>query len=138
MKKIDRAIENYQCCGCMRGSDISCFKPDSDSSACGSHKVGTFTSYGSIFLGLPKGFNRLGGLGEMKLLIFTDWKDFEQKAGYDNYNIPTWKYLDEHGNTLIRGLKPRLNTPFLHVIIGNHLDRVNCLEVSAEMIEYMD
>ena len=57
---------------------------------------------------------------------------------YDMFNIPVWKYLDEHGNTLVRGIMPRRNEPFLHIYIGNCIDKINCLEITKQNIDEMD
>ena len=139
-KAIKKVIETYQCPGCISGCDISCYEKNEYSVACKNHRAGTLISgIGKIFSGMPKGFNRLGcgfGNGEnLKIYIF----ESVQEQKYDKFNIPVWKYLDENGNTLVRGISPRINAPFLHVFIGNEaMNRVKCFEVSEEMIEEMD
>lgn len=59
-----KLIENFQCPGCVRGSDITCgaFKLWKESGvSCRGHIPGTALSgVGYILLGMPKGFNRLG------------------------------------------------------------------------------
>ena len=62
---IKSAVETYQCSGCVSGSSIKCFNscPDFKTNyACDSHVAGTIIMphIGTVFLGLPKGFNRLG------------------------------------------------------------------------------
>lgn len=134
---IKNAVETYQCPGCVCGHDISCYQNSkSIGFECSKHVPGTtiFPTIGRIFLGMPKGFNRQGPYGDMVLCMFNDPKEY----GYDKFNIPCWKYLDEHGNTLVRGLRPRLNESFLHVIIGSHLDEINCLEITDKDREEMD
>ena len=110
-KKVSVAIERYQCSGCVSGSDTSCFKENvAGGVGCGKHFSGTIIiGVGKVFLGLPKGFNRLGHFDNMKPTIFKSFKDFTE-TGWDEYNAfnrPVWKYLDEHGNTIVRGLMPR-------------------------------
>jgi len=63
---------------------------------------------------------------------------FKENGFYDNFNVPCWKHLDKHGNTLVRGLKPRLNMPFLHIYLGDVRDQVECLEITKEDIDNMD
>jgi len=41
---VIKAIEEYQCSGCMIGGDISCFKPYADGVGCGRHFAGTIIS----------------------------------------------------------------------------------------------
>lgn len=76
-RKIKNAIEEYQCPGCTNGSNTSScalwaanddFQND-DNKACKAHSPGTFTSVGPVFLGLPKGFNRLGPIASKYLPI---------------------------------------------------------------------
>ena len=71
-KKVSVAIERYQCSGCIVGSNTSCFKANENSGGigCGKHLSSIIISgVGKVFLGLPKGFNRLGHLEAMKQLI---------------------------------------------------------------------
>ena len=141
-KKVSVAIERYQCSGCISGSDTSCFKEnEAGGVGCGKHFSGTIISgVGKIFLGLPKGFNRLGHYDNMKPTIFKSFKYFIESdwGEYDNFNRPVWKHLDKHGNTLVRGLMPRRNEPFLHIFLENCISQIHCLEISKEDIENMD
>lgn len=132
-------IEKYQCPGCIVCSDNKCFKKG-DNLECGRHVPGTIIiGIGILFLGLPKGFCRLGVSTPEKYKI-SIFKNLESVwgQGYDKFNIPVWKHLDEHGNTLIRGLTPRNNQPFLHVIIGDYIDQIDCYEVTKKDLTEMD
>ena len=88
------------------------------------------------FSAMPAGFNRLGPYDRMRLIIHEEWND--EEIEFTKWNIPVWKQLDKHGNTLVRGLRPRLNEPFVVIILGNHLDKIDCYEVTKEDCEYMD
>lgn len=141
--RVKKAIERYQCSGCISGSDTSCFKENEIAGGvgCGKHLSGTtIIGIGKVFLGLPKGFNRLGRLGDMKPIIFNNFKEFSESGwgSYEKFNRPVWKHLDEHGNTLVRGLMPRRNEPFLHIFLENCIDKIDCLEISQEDINEMD
>jgi hypothetical protein len=83
---VKKAIEEYQCSGCMTGSNTECFEPCSTGIGCGKHYAGTmiFPGIGKIFLGLPKGFNRLGEIKDMKPFIFEDLKNWGE---YNKFNI---------------------------------------------------
>ena len=75
----------------------------------------------------------------MKPTIFKDYQEFNSDGGkYDKLNIPVWKHLDKHGNTLVRGLIPRRNEPFLHIFLENCISQIHCLEISNEDIKNMD
>lgn len=142
-KKVAIAVERYQCSGCISGYGTSCFQPNETAGGvgCGKHTSGTIiSSIGNIFLGLPKGFNRLGHLDSMKPIVFKDFKDFAESdwRSYSKFNIPVWKHLDEFGNTLVRGLMPRRNEPFLHIFLENCLDKIDCLEITKTDINDMD
>ena len=135
---VKTAIENYQCSGCMNGGDTSCFASnDSGGVGCGKHYAGTMiTTIGKIFLGLPNGFNRLGDKKEMKPNIYetfdsSDWK-------YNMWNIPVWKYLNQDGHTIVRGVMPRRNDSFIHIFLENCLDKINCLEITQDDVDGMD
>lgn len=92
---IKKAIEQYQCSGCVSGCDTTCFQKNTNGGiGCGKHLSGTiFSGIGNIFLGLPKGFNRLGKYTSMKPSIFETFESGQKEWEYDKWNIPTWKYL---------------------------------------------
>lgn len=139
MKKlIKESIEEYQCSGCVSGSDVSCFKSNETGGVgCGKHHAGTIgTGIGNFFLGMPIGFNRLGEYRKLKPNIYetfdsSDWK-------YNMWNIAVWKHLSKEGHTFVRGMMPRKNEPFIHVYLENCMDKINCLEISQNDIDEMD
>lgn len=139
--KIKKAIKEYQCSGCMNGHDpikSGCFKPCDTGCGCGAHFAGTFMTggIGKLFLGMPKGFNRLGKDEKMHPYIF---ENFQKDWGeYDKFNVPVWKYLDENGNTIVRGLQPRLNIPFIHIHLSDYRDKIDCMEITIDDINEMD
>ena len=132
---VINAVEEYQCPGCVCGSDITCYEK-SDNLACEKHCVGTLISgVGKIFLGMPKGFNRLGFMDKTKIYIFEKLTD---GWGYDKFNIPVWKYLNEHNNTVVRGICPRTNYAWIHIFLENCIDKIECLEITKNDIDEMD
>jgi hypothetical protein len=139
MKVLD-AIREYQCPGCCDGCEPEEAPESPMGVGCKKHHPGTIGSgMGSIFLGMPKGFNRLGHFDSMRLQIYESYQQKMQGYGdYDKFNVPCWKYLDEHGNTLVRGLSPRINMPFLHVILEDCRDNINCREIFKEDLDKMD
>ena len=86
-------IEEYQCPGCVCESDTNCYKSESESLECTKHVAGTmaFPMIGSFFLGMPKGFNRLGSEEKLKINIFASFSD--------GWGIPSLMYL--FGNILM-------------------------------------
>lgn len=144
-KKQKQAVEIYQCPGCVVGCGTKCFEPDVESVGCKKHVAGTtiLPDIGRIFLGMPNGFNRLGSSDSLRISIFEGVSKAEGgwgfgRTGYGKFNVPVWKHLDEHGNTLIRGISPRINWPFLHIYLGDHRECVECFEITTEDVEYMD
>ena len=138
-ENVKNAVENYQCTGCMVGGDVSCFKGNSKGGVgCGKHYAGTgvLGGVGKIFLGLPKGFNRLGKDVELQPIIFDKFEDSDWE--YNMWNVPVWKHLNEEGHTLVRGMMPRRNEPFLHIYLENCIDKINCLEISKDDVKGMD
>lgn len=146
---VKEAIERYQCPGCVSGSNISCgaFKKDdiNEGVGCGGHTVGTMVfGIGSFFLGMPKGFDRLGhphedSRADLSVVIFETREDgWQEPTGYKKWNIPVWKYLNEQGHTFVRGLSPRTNRPFLHVYLEDCMDKIDCLEITQEDVDGMD
>jgi len=136
--KNKTAVEEYQFSGCISGYNVECFvKSEFGGIGCGKHLAGTFlTGVGKILLGMPKGFNRLGESTNLRPEIYnlfdeSDWK-------YNMWNIPCWKFKDEFGNTIVRGLMPRRNEPFIHIYLEDCLDKIDCLEITQEDVNGMD
>ena len=136
--KIKLAIESYQCSGCMCGCDTSCFQEnDLGGIGCGKHKAGTIISgIGTILLGMPKGFNRLGSATWIKPNIYTDFDSSDWE--YDKWNVPTWKYLSPDKHTFVRGISPRTNSPFIHIFLEDCMDKINCMEITQKDVDFMD
>jgi len=136
-EKLKNAVEEYQCSGCMNGGDISCFVKNSNVGiGCGKHSAGTIIGggIGKIFLGLPKGFCRLGVYESMKPFVHEKFTD----SKLDKWNIPCWKYLNENGHTIVRGFMPRKNEPFIDIYLENCMDKIDCLEITQKDIDGMD
>jgi hypothetical protein len=140
--EIQKAVEMYKCPGCVNGSSIECGSYKNNHDDCNSHCPGTFMiPIGSILLGMPKGFNRAGpiNLQLWKGFSIYDKESFvNEYKQYNELNIPVWKYLDEHGNTIVRGIQPRINCPFIHVLLGNLIDEINCFEITEKYLETID
>lgn len=127
-------IKEYQCPGCINYPE-ECYKPKIDGIECENHLPATRQLHvGLLFLGLPKGFCRLGVFKKMTLEIFTKFNP----ENYDKYNIPVWKYKNKNNHVLVRGLMPRINQPFLHIYLVDCLNKINCLELSHDDITSMD
>lgn len=135
-EEIKKAVEEYQCPGCVCGSDISCYQKG-EGVECFRHVAGTtlMPQIGRIFLGMPKGFNRLGLCEKFKITIF---EEVEDGWVFDKFNVPVWQYLDKHGNTLVRGICPRINWPFLHVFLGDVRSEIDCIEITQKDVNEMD
>lgn len=135
---VKKAIEEYQCSGCVAGGDISCFKQNENGVGCGRHCAGTrLYGIGLLLLGMPKGFNRLGDNSKLKPNIYETFESFDWD-GYDKFNIPVWKFLSPEGHTFVRGLSPRVNQSFIHIFLEDCMDKIDCLEISQEDVDNMD
>lgn len=136
--KFKLAIETYQCSGCISGGDISCFENINNYGiGCQKHQSGTMVSgIGNIFLGMPKGFNRLGEQFRLKPFIYDTFESSVWE--YNMWNIAVWKYLSQDGHTFVRGIMPRKNEPFIHIFLENCIDKINCLEITQDDINGMD
>lgn len=148
------AVKEYQCSGCVGGPAGECYVKYHKGVGCGKHCPGTMAiSQGTLFLGMERGFNRLGPVGykDMPIMIFENEKQFNEEWDspsplikkaknnlYDNFNVAVWKYLDKFGSTIVRGLSPRVNAPFLHIFLKDVRDQINCLEITQKDIDEMD
>jgi hypothetical protein len=135
-EEIKKLVEEYQCPGCVNGCDISCYENKSDEhQGCERHVAGTRGDFiGLVFLGMPIGFNRLGISEKTVIRIY---ENFDPEY-YNKFNVPVWKHLDKNGNTLVRGIMPRVNEPFIHIWKGDHIKEINCLEITEKEIEEME
>ncbi len=135
-ERVKKFVIEYQCSGCVVGSDAECYEKG-ENLECEKHVAGTtiFPVVGRIFLGLPKGFCRLGPYDDMKVQIVNS---LDEAHVFDFLNVPVWKYLDEHGNTLVRGLSPRVNVPFIRVFLEDCMDRIKCHQLTEEDLDGMD
>ncbi len=141
----EEIVKEYQCSGCVNGPYEDCFKKEPELSrgiGCEKHCAGTSaTSPRGIerfFLGLPKGFCRIGADKDLKIQIFKTQNDLDKVWKYDIFNIPTWKYKNSFGHTIVKGLMPRISKIFIHVIIKCDFDNIKCLEITNKDIEEMD
>ena len=136
--KFKLAIEEYQCSGCSSGCDTTCFTPNTTGGiGCGKHFAGTIiSSIGKIFLGMPKGFDRVGEQSSLKPNIYETFESSEWT--YDIWNIPVWKYLSKDGHTFVRGIMPRRNEPFIHIFLEDCMSKINCLEIAQDVQQGMD
>ena len=87
--KPENAVIEYQCPGCVGGPFPECYKSE-NSIECRNHVPGTLVSgIGKVFLGLPRGFNRLGTQQDVRISIFESLEDAYKKGwSYDKLNIP--------------------------------------------------
>lgn len=134
---VKKAVEEYQCSGCVCGSDTECYEGQETTLSCGKHVAGTniFPSVGRIFLGMPKGFDRFGSCDNLKIHIFENLSD---GWDYDLFNVPVWKHLNNNGHTIVRGICPRINDPWIHIYISDCIADIDCREVTLTDIEEMD
>ena len=139
-KEFEIAIKDYQCLGCILGPYPDCFEPNDSGVGCGKHHAGTMAMphIGRLFLGLPKGFCRLGPQRDMRIYIFGSLEQQQEQWKYDCFNVPVWKHKNKKGHILIRGFMPRVNSGFLHIIINGDMDEINCLKITKKDMAEMD
>jgi len=137
---VEEAVKEYQCTGCGKGPFEKCFSMDKWDAGCANHSPGTAIPFGGhIFLGLPKGFNRLGTHKSIQVCIYEDINQHKKNWTYNMFNVPIWMHLDENLNTLVRGLRPRLNLGFIHIFLCDVRDYVKApYEITKSMIDEMD
>lgn len=143
--KILEAIKEYQVPGCVNNFDDNNFEQKGGGVEWSDHVPGTIIApyIGMIFLGMPKPFSRMGAahkefIDDLKINMFKDFKHLQEICTYDKFNIPCWKYRNKKGHIFVRGLMPRINRPFLHIILEDCLDKINCLELTEKDIKGMD
>lgn len=123
-------IGEMQCpgctCGCAPAAECESFKPSNEYGfCCEGHSSGTMMSgVGWIYLGLPKGFNRVGAYrakgdserrNNIRLWIAPDI------PGWDFLNVPIWA-MEEDGFLYVRTYCPRINTNFVDIVKGGTME----------------
>lgn len=117
-RTLKMMVEDFQCPGCVCGSDTNCgkYEPQTLSrglSSCKSHVAGTtILGIGRIALGLPRGFNRYGGGDVLHIRLATGSNDMPT---WDKFNVPVWRYED-NGYLFVRTYSPRTNMTCVDVI----------------------
>jgi hypothetical protein len=112
-------VKEFQCPGCTIGCDGEKFEaqtyPSEDGRPgirCSNHSAGTFLSgVGQIFLGMPKGFSRVGPRSDHLPEIWF----FDEIPEYDFLNIPVWG-MEKDGYLFIRVFLPRTVRNMIHVV----------------------
>lgn len=123
---LKNIIEKIQCPGCVSGSDTTCgaYKKKDYSSACESHRAGTLIlGSGSIYLGMPKGFNKVGSLPSH---ISNNIDIFEKinKDTFDIFNLPIWA-LEDDGLLFVRVFSPRVADNRIYVFESGLIADIN-------------
>lgn len=143
-QKVIDAIKKYQVPGAVGDFNEDNFEQEGVGFEWSSHIPGTLIlpNVGTVFLGMPTGFNRIGPRTQesedrLRINIFSDMEHHDSKCEYNKFNVPVWKYFDGE-NTIVKGIMPRIMRPFLHVILGNVLDKVDCLEITDKDISEMN
>jgi len=139
---IKDAILEYQCFGCLHGSNIDCGEcvKSNIGVGCQSHTPATLDSMmRNFYLGMPKGFNKIGPQNEYYLNIFENDTQQRQHFPYNWLNVPVWKYKNNKGHIFVKGLSPRINMPFLHIILEGNIDNIdNCIEITENELKEID
>lgn len=123
-------IMNFQCPGCSADC-VSCSNCDFDDLGngmfrCSNHSAGTIMGgVGKIALGLPKGFNKVGAVGNNLTEFSTNVRLVEnpESTQYNFFNMPIWA-MEEDGYLFVRCYCPRINFGYVDVIKGGTIEEV--------------
>ena len=138
-------IEEFQCPGCVCGSDTDCkafvFESLPNMFRCKAHVPGTTIAPGGrVSLGLPKGFNKVGLLIEMQSGDRSTNIRFMKDPlnEYDHLNVPVWA-MEKDGFLFVRTMCPRLNYTYVDIIKNGKINTIcpQAIDV-ADFIEEID
>lgn len=132
-----KMIKEFQCSGCVSGSspEDDCYSPSTlDPSypffRCNKQCPGTtILGLGTIYLGLPKGFNRVGSRSESAYRRAGNpgenthirlWCDGDH-PGWDKFEVAVWA-MEQNGFLFVRTYSPRINAAYIDVIEGGTLE----------------
>lgn len=118
---MEHLVEQFQCPGCVCGSDSRCgeYYFDPELQRCTSHVLGTSLGLGDSFaLGLPKGFNkpRLNDAETRRrnTINVRLWEAGTQ-PDWDHLNIPVW-FMTRENFLFVRTFAPRIDYSWIDVI----------------------
>lgn len=137
-----KMIEEFQCPGCMVGSDVKCGKfklwREYGVSCVGHFPSTMLMPGGHIALGLPRGFNKLGDAKEARQerAYIRLWVK-GTKPEWDKLNVPVWA-MEEDGYLFVRTYSPRVNLTFVDVIQGGKLEDAKGAINVAEFKDQID
>lgn len=142
-------VDELQCVGCVSAGPAfsqGCPSAASCLHGCLNHCAGTYMPRGgTIYLSVPKGFNRVGGRSQERhptpLEVYAS--NQEREAAFHargiKDSIAAWVHLDAKGRTLVRWYLPETNQGWTSVTLENcveHFD--NAVRLSEEDIAFMD
>jgi len=151
MTSQEEMIAEFQCPGCTSGCapPAECewykLKEEGQQFSCRNHSAGTIISgIGSIYLGMPKGFDRVGAicpkLGDpenfrhnIRLFLSKDGI----VHGWNFCNVPVW-VMEKDGFLFVRTYMPRLNGSFIDVIKGAKKSDFPALEKALDVATFID
>jgi hypothetical protein len=143
------AIAEYQCTGCVSGPDApACPQFKNHGLGCVNHVPGTSgLAEGTFYLGLPKGFNRLGPNKFVpnyrnNLEVYPSMDALlETKSLNSIFSLPVWLHIDRYGNTIIRWFSPRVNWGWSTVTLGDHSEHplfAKAIRITQVELDQMD
>lgn len=141
-KTIEQLVEQFQCPGCVHGSNVSCgeYNYCPEERLCIGHVLGTHLGIGNLIApGLPKGFQRPGWTQEGHIRNRIDVRLFSkgESPEWDNLNVPVWAMVQD-GFLFVRTFAPRINSCWVDVVEGGTLSLVPSAINVGEFINKID
>lgn len=120
-----RMVREYQCSGCVVGSDpktcgsFELQEEKNDFYRCIQHVSGTRVyPGGNIYLGLPKGFNKVGAVHpDYKSKTHIRIHPEDSVLPWDRLNVAVWG-MEQDGTLFVRTYCPRVNDAFIDILPG--------------------
>ena len=142
-------ISDIQCPGCVGGCAPaeSCDEFEFSNEygfKCKAHVAGTMIlpNVGSINLGLPTGFNRVGcafphGMRDEQRTDNIRLWESQNEMNLDKFNIPVWAMETEDGYLFVRTYLPRTNRTYVDVIKGGKLSDLPEITMPIDVGEFI-
>ena len=127
-------VQKYQCQYCSHKNYVDCFESVESTwdNRCVNFCIDQLFDIDiRAFLGLhyldnPSVFNAI----KMKIFYCPNAGILRHK-----YKNPLWKYLDKHGNTLVKGIRIDCNKIFFYIFYGDVMDKIDCAEITQNEID---